>query len=125
MSRNEPKITPELVAEHGLKPDEYQRILELIGSHGGPCVVLDLFSGTSRVGHALKREGHRVIANDHNAYAATLARCHVAADGSRWAARAERLLAEVVADLSPAEQARLADALPLLERLIEVPELKS
>ena len=24
-------ITPELVAEHGLKPDEYQRILELIG----------------------------------------------------------------------------------------------
>jgi len=28
---NEPRITPELVAEHGLKPDEYQRILELIG----------------------------------------------------------------------------------------------
>ena len=25
------KITPELVAAHGLKPDEYQRILELIG----------------------------------------------------------------------------------------------
>ena len=31
MLRNEPKITPELVAEHGLKPDEYQRILDLIG----------------------------------------------------------------------------------------------
>jgi phosphoribosylformylglycinamidine synthase len=29
--RNEPKITPELIAEHGLKPDEYQRILKLIG----------------------------------------------------------------------------------------------
>jgi phosphoribosylformylglycinamidine synthase len=29
--RNEPKVTPELVAEHGLKPDEYQRILKLIG----------------------------------------------------------------------------------------------
>jgi phosphoribosylformylglycinamidine synthase len=29
--RNEPKITSELIAEHGLKPDEYQRILELIG----------------------------------------------------------------------------------------------
>ena len=28
---NEPKITPELVAEHGLKPDEYQRVLDLIG----------------------------------------------------------------------------------------------
>src|SRR6266852_5499299 len=29
--RNEPAITPELVAEHGLKPDEYARILNLIG----------------------------------------------------------------------------------------------
>jgi phosphoribosylformylglycinamidine synthase len=29
--KNEPKITPELIAEHGLKPDEYQRILKLIG----------------------------------------------------------------------------------------------
>jgi phosphoribosylformylglycinamidine synthase len=29
--RNEPPITPDLVAEHGLKPDEYQRILKLIG----------------------------------------------------------------------------------------------
>jgi len=28
---HEPAITPELVAQHGLKPDEYQRILELIG----------------------------------------------------------------------------------------------
>ncbi|NDW03285.1 phosphoribosylformylglycinamidine synthase subunit PurL [Jiella pacifica] len=27
----EPKITPELVAAHGLKPDEYQRVLDLIG----------------------------------------------------------------------------------------------
>ena len=31
MTANEPKITPELVAEHGLKPDEYARLLELIG----------------------------------------------------------------------------------------------
>jgi hypothetical protein len=28
---NEPEITPTLVAEHGLKPEEYQRILDLIG----------------------------------------------------------------------------------------------
>jgi len=28
---NQPQITPELVASHGLKPDEYERILELIG----------------------------------------------------------------------------------------------
>src|SRR5499427_8269867 len=31
MIPNEPKVTPELVAEHGLKPDEYERILKLIG----------------------------------------------------------------------------------------------
>ncbi len=31
MTRNEPPITPQLVAEHGLKPDEYERIVKLIG----------------------------------------------------------------------------------------------
>src|SRR5262245_13070373 len=31
MILNEPKITPKLVAEHGLTPDEYQRIVKLIG----------------------------------------------------------------------------------------------
>jgi len=36
--------------------------------------VVDLFSGTARVGHALKGAGYRVLANDHNAYAETLAR---------------------------------------------------
>jgi phosphoribosylformylglycinamidine synthase II len=31
MISNEPAITPELIAEHGLKPDEYARILKLLG----------------------------------------------------------------------------------------------
>ncbi len=31
VTANEPPITPALVAEHGLKPEEYQRILDLIG----------------------------------------------------------------------------------------------
>ena len=31
MIANEPRVTPELIAEHGLKPEEYQRILDLIG----------------------------------------------------------------------------------------------
>ena len=31
MTSNEPAITPELIAEHGLKPDEYARLVELIG----------------------------------------------------------------------------------------------
>lgn len=42
--------------------------------------VLDLFSGTSRVGHALKKQGYYVIANDHNRFAYTLAKCYVATD---------------------------------------------
>jgi adenine-specific DNA-methyltransferase len=61
----------------------------------GGGTVVDLFSGTSRVGHALKGEGYRVIANDHNAYAEVLARCYVAADLEEWAQRAERLLSEL------------------------------
>ena len=35
--------------------------------------VLDLFSGTSRVGQALKKQGFMVSANDHNLYAHTIA----------------------------------------------------
>ncbi len=31
MITNEPAITPELIAQHGLKPDEYERIVKLIG----------------------------------------------------------------------------------------------
>ncbi len=31
MISNEPAITPELIAQHGLTPDEYERILKLIG----------------------------------------------------------------------------------------------
>ncbi|MEO8560024.1 MAG: phosphoribosylformylglycinamidine synthase II, partial [Rhodospirillales bacterium] len=29
--RNEPKITAELVAEHGLSPEEYSRVLHIMG----------------------------------------------------------------------------------------------
>ena len=61
-----------------------RRLLDLIGDAVGRVApgptVLDLFSGTSRVGHALKRRGFRVVANDHNAYAHALARCYIEAD---------------------------------------------
>ena len=60
-----------------------------------PRTALDLFSGTSRVGHALKRAGVRVHANDHNTYAHALAGCYVAADARRWREPAERLIAEL------------------------------
>ncbi|MBC7171520.1 MAG: DNA adenine methylase, partial [Polyangiaceae bacterium] len=62
--------------------------------------VLDLFSGTSRVGHALKRAGFDVIANDHLAYAETLARCYVQADATRWREPAEQLIREL-AEVAP------------------------
>ncbi|MFW5876715.1 MAG: DNA adenine methylase [Myxococcota bacterium] len=61
----------------------------------GARTALDLFSGTSRVGHALKGAGLHVTANDHLAYAATLARCYVQADADRWREPAQRLLDEL------------------------------
>ncbi len=54
--------------------------------------ILDLFSGTSRVGHALKRAGFRVLANDHNAYAHTLAGCYIQADAESVLVRAKSII---------------------------------
>lgn len=58
-------------------------------------MVCDLFSGTARVGHRLKRDGFRVWSNDHNAYAHVLATTYVQADREIWAERAEAVLAEL------------------------------
>jgi len=69
-------------------------ILEAVASVPDVRSVVDLFSGTSRVGHALKGAGYRVVANDHNAYAATLARCYVQADRDELLADVERLVRE-------------------------------
>jgi adenine-specific DNA-methyltransferase len=69
-------------------------IVEIIRGLPEVATVFDAFSGTARVGHALKAAGYRVIANDHNAYAATLARCYVEADREAVLADAERLVAE-------------------------------
>lgn len=69
-------------------------ILRLVRSFPDARTVLDLFSGTSRVGHALKAAGYRVIANDHNTYAATLARCYVQADREDVFSDAEKLVRE-------------------------------
>lgn len=70
-------------------------ILQLV--RGLPDVrrVVDLFSGTARVGHALKEAGFHVLSNDHNAYAHALASCYVAADADEVRAPAERLLREL------------------------------
>ncbi|MDO9709901.1 DNA adenine methylase [Paracraurococcus lichenis] len=71
-------------------------ILSAIGAKApAGARVLDLFSGTARVGHALKAAGYRVVANDHNAFAHTLATCYVQADAGRWAEPARRILADL------------------------------
>jgi len=55
---------------------------------------IDLFSGSARVGQALKAQGYRVLSNDLNAYADVLARCYVQTDSDR-SAEARELIAEL------------------------------
>jgi adenine-specific DNA-methyltransferase len=56
--------------------------------------VIDLFSGTSRVGHHLKESGYRVLSNDSNRYAHVLATCYVQADRESVQSDAETLIEE-------------------------------
>lgn len=69
-------------------------IVGAISAVEGVRSVGDLFSGTSRVGHACKQAGYRVVSNDHNAYAATLARAYVEADRDDWLSDVTALVAE-------------------------------
>ena len=64
-------------------------IAEVMDAVRPASTVVDLFSGTARVGHGLKARGHQVRANDLNRYAATLATCYVQADADRRAEAAE------------------------------------
>jgi adenine-specific DNA-methyltransferase len=71
-------------------------ILDAVGSVApAGATVLDLFSGTARVGHALKRAGYRVLASDHNAYAHRLAACYVEADAADVLPAAASLVEEL------------------------------
>ncbi len=70
------------------------RIMAIIAGIENTRSVIDLFSGTSRVGHALKRAGYRVLSNDHNTYAHCLATCYVGADLEDLKTQAEGLIAE-------------------------------
>ncbi len=73
------------------------RLVETIQALPDVRRVLDVFSGTARVGHALKGAGFEVFANDHNAYAHTLAQCYVQADRTRIEAQALSILEELQA----------------------------
>lgn len=59
--------------------------------------VIDLFSGTARVGHALKKAGFRVLSNDYTAYGRALACCYVQADAEDWSTEAQKLITELSA----------------------------
>jgi len=69
-------------------------ILDTIRRAGEFRTVADMFSGTCRVGHALKASGYRVLSNDHNTYATTLARCYVQADAEDVRDDAAKLVRE-------------------------------
>ena len=76
-------------------------IVGVVEELAGPCTVLDLFSGTSRVGDALKRRNYRVLANDYLACGEAIARCYVEADGTAEQLRQARLLIEEFNRLPP------------------------
>lgn len=85
----------ELIKYLGSKRRLVPWIVETVAGCDGVRRVLDVFSGTARVGQALKAAGLHVHANDHNSYAATLAACYVGADRRKVLAPAERLIAEL------------------------------
>jgi adenine-specific DNA-methyltransferase len=80
----------------GSKRRHVPLLVEIVRAAGEDVrTVLDLFSGTARVGHGFKAAGYRVLANDHNAYAAVLARCYVQADAEDVLEDARRLIREL------------------------------
>ena len=83
-----------LGSKRALLPPILEAVNALLPERGRVC---DLFSGTARVGHALKGQGHQVWSNDHNAYAHTLATAYVQADRETWAERAGIVLADLAA----------------------------
>ena len=57
--------------------------------------VVDLFSGTSRVGHHLKGVGYQVFSNDLNTYAYALGTCYVQADLQTYTAIVPEILEQM------------------------------
>lgn len=64
----------------GSKKKLIDLIYRVIQQNHTSGAILDAFSGTARVGYALKDLGCPIISNDHNAYAYTSAVCYVKAN---------------------------------------------
>lgn len=71
------------------------RIVSAVNALGDVHSVFDVFSGTSRVGHGLKRAGFYVTANDQLTYAATIARCYVEANLNKVQQSAMTIISEL------------------------------
>jgi adenine-specific DNA-methyltransferase len=72
------------------------RIVQVVGAPPeAGAVALDLFSGTARVGAALKEAGWRVVSGDTSSYAHTFALCYVQADRSRVAREASDVIEQM------------------------------
>ena len=70
-------------------------ILETMRSLPNAHTAIDLFSGTSRVGHHLKKNGFQVFSNDLNSYAYCLATCYVQANLHEHVEEATKIIAEL------------------------------
>ncbi|MCX5947105.1 MAG: DNA adenine methylase [Cyanobacteria bacterium] len=79
----------------GSKRKILPRLMAALSNLEGVKSVLDAFSGTSRVGYELKKNGYQVFSNDINHYAHILAQCHVEAEASATASTARHLIDEL------------------------------
>jgi len=79
----------------GSKRTLLDKILRVVNGLPENASVVDLFSGTARVGHALKSAGFQVFSNDHNTYSSTLARCYVQANRAEHEEQATKLIEEL------------------------------
>ena len=79
----------------GSKKSLLDKIVRVVRGLPDNDSVVDLFSGTARVGHALKSAGYRVFSNDHNRYSSTLAQCYVQANRSEHEEKAQKLIKEL------------------------------
>ncbi len=72
-----------------------ERISAIVAAVPKSRSVIDVFSGTARVGHALKSHDFQVFSNDYTSYAYALAMCYVQSDSEDWETRATALLREL------------------------------
>ncbi|MBL4698739.1 MAG: DNA adenine methylase [Phycisphaerales bacterium] len=85
---NQPVI--KYIGSKRLLVDQIVDLCQTVAPDGGS--VIDLFSGTSRVGHALKTAGFGVHANDHNAYAHNIAMCYIQSDAPKLIKQATKII---------------------------------